>query len=152
MMRRREFITLLGGAAAWPLVARAQQGERMRRIGVLMGLSESDPEAQSRIAAFRKSLQGLGWTEGRNVQADYYWAAGDIDRTHALAKELVRSAPDVIVVNTPPGLSALRVETHTIPIVFVQVLDASESTVVMNPARPESNVTGFTNFYEAGAA
>ena len=79
MMRRREFITLLGGAAAWPLVARAQQGERMRRIGVLMGLSESDPEAQSRIAAFRKSLQGLGWTEGRNVQADYYRAAGDID-------------------------------------------------------------------------
>src|SRR5262249_22824881 len=131
-----------------PLAARAQQGERMRRIGVLMGLSESDPEAQSRIAAFRKTLQGLGWTEGRNVQADYYWAAGDIDRTHALAKELVSSAPDVIVVNTPPGLSALRVETHTIPIVFVQVLDASESTVVLNPACPESNVTGFTNFYE----
>ena len=79
-MRRREFITLLGGAAvAWPLAARAQQGERMRRIDVLMGLSESDPEAQSRIAAFRKMLQGLGWTEGRNVQADYYRAAGDID-------------------------------------------------------------------------
>src|SRR6516225_10144484 len=147
-LRRRAFITLVGGAAAWPLAARAQQRERMRRIGVLMGLSESDPEAQSRIAAFRKTLQGLGWTEGRNVQADYYWAAGDIDRTHALAKELVSSAPDVIVVNTPPGLSALRVETHTIPIVFVQVLDASESTVVLNPARPESNVTGFTNFYE----
>src|SRR5262245_25593711 len=113
--RRRAFITLLGGAAAWPLAARAQQSSRMRRIGVLMGLSESDPEAQSRIAAFRKTLQGLGWTEGRNVQADYYWAAGDIDRTHTLAKELVNSAPDVIVVNTPPGLSALRVETHTIP-------------------------------------
>src|SRR5215813_13488247 len=127
-MRRREFITLLGGAAAWPLAAHAQQSTRTRRTGVLMGLSESDPEAQSRIAAFRKTLRGLGWTEGRNVQADYYWAAGDIGRTHALAKELVSSAPDVIVVNTPPGLSALRVETHTIPIVFVQVLDASEST------------------------
>src|SRR5262249_39479372 len=124
--RRKFLVTLAGAAAAWPVAARAQQSSRMRRIGVLMGLSESDPEAQSRIAAFRKTLQGLGWTEGRNVQADYYWAAGDIDRTHALAKELVSSAPDVIVVNTPPGLSALRVETHTIPIVFVQVLDASE--------------------------
>src|SRR5262249_44397760 len=99
---RRKFLATLGGAAvAWPLAARAQQSSRMRRIGVLMGLSESDPEAQSRIAAFRKALQVLGWTEGRNVQADYYWAAGDIDRTHALAKELVSSAPDVIVVNTP---------------------------------------------------
>jgi putative ABC transport system substrate-binding protein len=87
-MKRREFIALLGGAAAtWPVVARA--GERVRRIGVLMGLTESDPEAQSRIAAFRKTLQCLGWTEGRNVRVDYYWAAGDIDRTHALAKELV---------------------------------------------------------------
>jgi len=148
-LRRREFIFTLGGAAAaWPLAARAQQPERMRRIGVLMGLAESDPEGQSRIVAFRKTLQDLGWTEGRNVQTDYYWAAGDVDRTHALARNLVSSAPDVIVVNTPPGLSALRVETHTIPIIFVQVLDASESTVVMNPARPESNVTGFTNFYE----
>jgi putative ABC transport system substrate-binding protein len=148
-LRRREFIFTLGGAAAaWPLAARAQQPERMRRIGVLMGLAESDPEGQSRIVAFRKTLQDLGWTEGRNVQTDYYWAAGDVDRTHALARKLVSSAPDVIVVNTPPGLSALRVETHTIPIIFVQVLDASESTVVMNPARPESNVTGFTNFYE----
>src|SRR5262249_25479237 len=145
---RRELLVALGGAAAWPLAARAQQSNRMRRIGVLMGLSESDPEAQSRIAAFRKTLQDLGWTEARNVRTDYYWAAGDIDRTHALAKELVSSALDVIVVNTPPGLSALRVETHTISIVFVQVLDASESTVVLNPARPESNVTGFTNFYE----
>jgi len=146
---RRELLVALGGAAAaWPLAARAQQSSRIRRVDVLMGLTESDPEAQSRIAAFHKTLQGLGWTEGRNVQVDYYWAAGDIDRTHTLAKELVSSAPDVIVVNTPPGLSALRVETHTIPIVFVQLLDASESTVVLNPARPESNVTGFTNFYE----
>ena len=149
-IRRREFVILLGGsaAAAWPLAARAQQSDGRRRVGVLMGLAESDPEGQSRIVAFRKTLQDLGWTEGRNIQTDYYWAAGDVDRTHALARKLVSSAPDVIVVNTPPGLSALRVETHTIPIIFVQVLDASESTVVMNPARPESNVTGFTNFYE----
>ena len=151
-MKRREFITLVGCAAVWPLAARAQQRERPRRIGVLMGLTESDPEAQSRIAAFRKTLQDLGWTEGRNVRTDYYWAAGDLDRTHALAKELVSSTPDVIVVNTPPGLSALRLQTHIIPIIFVQVLDASESTVVMNPARPESNVTGFTNFYEYGVS
>src|SRR5262249_3050722 len=135
---RRKFLATLGGAAvAWPLAARAQQSSRMRRIGVLMGLSESDPEAQSRIAAFRKALQVLGRTAGRTVQAGYYWAGGHPDRTHALAKELVTSAPDVIIVNTPPGLSALRVETPTIPIVFVQVLDASESTVVLNPARPE---------------
>ena len=152
-MKRREFITLLGSAAAaWPLTARAQQGERVRRVGVLTGLTQSDPEGQSRIAAFRKTLQGLGWTEGRDLRTDYYWAAGDVERAHALAKELVSSAPDVIVVNTPPGLSALRLETHTIPIIFVQVLDASESTVVMNPARPESNVTGFTNFYEYGVS
>ena len=144
---RRELLAAFGGAVAWPLAARAQQSNRMRRVGVLMGLTQSDPEGQSRIAAFRKTLQGLGWTEGRDLRTDYYWAAGDVERTHALAKELVSSAPDVIVVNTPPGLSALRVETHTIPIIFVQVLDASESTVVLNPARPESNVTGFTNFY-----
>src|SRR5215813_13170367 len=130
LIGRRDFVTLLSGAAAaWPLAARAQQPDRMRRIGVLMGLTDSDPEAQSRIAAFRKTLQDMGWTEGRNVRTDYYWAAGDIDRTHALAKELVSSTPDVIVVNTPPGLSALRVETHTIPIIFVQVLDASEATL-----------------------
>jgi len=150
---RRDLISGLAVAASvWPLAVRAQQSGRVRRIGVLMGLAESDPEGQSRIAAFRKTLQDMGWTEGRNVRVDYYWAAGDIDRTHALAKELVGSAPDVIVVNTPPGLSALRLETHTIPIVFVQVLDASESTVVLNPARPESNVTGFTNFYEYGVS
>src|SRR5262245_66384733 len=94
---RRELLAALGGAAAaWPLAARAQQADHVRRIGVLMGLAESDPEGQSRIAAFRKTLQGLGWTEGRNVRLDYYWAAGDIDRTHALAKELVSSATDGI--------------------------------------------------------
>ena len=146
-IKRREFITLIGGAAAaWPLAARAQQ--RMRRIGVLMGLAEDDPEGRSRLAALARALQVLGWIEGHNIRTDYRWAAGDIERTHILATELVRSAPDAIVVNTPPGLSALQVKTHTIPIVFVQVLDASESAIVVNPARPEANVTGFTNFYE----
>jgi putative ABC transport system substrate-binding protein len=144
---RREFISLLGGAAvAWPIAVRAQQ--RVRRIGVLMGLAEDDPEGRSRLATLGRALQDLGWIEGHNIRTDYRWAAGDIERTHILATELVRSAPDAIVVNTPPGLSALQVKTHTIPIVFVQVLDASESAIVVNPARPEANVTGFTNFYE----
>jgi len=145
-IKRREFITLLGGAMAWPVAARGQQ--RMRRIGVLMGLAEDDPEGRSRLAALARALQDLGWIEGHNIRTDYRWAAGDIERTHILATELVRSAPDAIVVNTPPGLSALQGKTHTIPIVFVQVLDASESAIVINPVRPEANVTGFTNFYE----
>jgi putative tryptophan/tyrosine transport system substrate-binding protein len=146
-IKRREFITLIGGAAAaWPLAARAQQ--RMRRIGVLMGLAEDDPEGRSRLAALARALQDLGWIEGHNIRTDYRWAAGDIERTHILAAELVRSAPDAIVVNTPPGLSALQGKTHKIPIVFVQVLDASESAIVINPVRPEANLTGFTNFYE----
>jgi putative ABC transport system substrate-binding protein len=144
-IRRREFIKLGGATAAWPLAARVEQ-QRVRRIGVLMGLAEDDPEGRSRLAALGRALQDLGWIEGHNIQTDYRWAAGDIERTHALASELVRSAPDAIVVNTPPGLSALQVRTHTIPIVFVQVLDASESAIVVNPARPEANVTGFTNF------
>ena len=136
-IKRREFITLLGGAAAaWPIGARAQQ--RMRRIGVLMGLAEDDPEGRSRLAALARALQDLGWIEGHNIRTDYRWAAGDIERTHILATELVRSAPDAIVVNTPPGLSALQGKTHTIPIVFVQVLDASESAIVINQVRPES--------------
>jgi ABC transporter substrate binding protein len=122
-MRRRQFIAGLGSAAVSPVAARAQQREQARRIGVLMGLAESDPEGQARIVAFRRALQALGWTEGRNIQVDYRWAGGDIERTRLLADELVQSAPDVIVVNTPPGSSALRQATSTIPIVFVQVLD-----------------------------
>jgi ABC-type uncharacterized transport system substrate-binding protein len=112
-----------------------------------MGLAEHDPEGQARIAAFRRALQNLGWMEGRNVHVDARWAAGDVERTRQLAQELVETSPDVIVVNTPAGLAALRQATHTIPLVFVQVLDASETSVVLNPARPESNVTGFTNFF-----
>jgi putative tryptophan/tyrosine transport system substrate-binding protein len=135
----------------WSVAARAQR-EQVRRIGVLLGLAQSDPEGQARVSAFQRALQELGWTEGRNVEVDYRWAGGDVERTRLLAEELVRSAPDVIVVNTPPGSSFLRQATSTIPIVFVQVLDASESGLVLNPAKPEANVTGFTNFYEYAMA
>jgi putative tryptophan/tyrosine transport system substrate-binding protein len=151
-MRRREFIAGLGGAAALSATARAQQRERARRVGVLMGLAESDPEGQARISAFRRTLQSLGWTEGKNIQVDYRWASGDVERTRLLAYELVAATPDAIVVNTPPGSSALRQATSTIPIVFVQVLDATESGLVANPAKPEANITGFTNFYEYAMA
>jgi putative tryptophan/tyrosine transport system substrate-binding protein len=118
----------------------------MRRVGVLMGLAETDPEGQARAAAFLRTLHGLGWVEDTNIRVDWRWAAGDVTRTQALAKELANSAPDVIVVNTPPGLSALRQATSTIPIVFAQVTDVSESGVT-NPARPQGNITGFAHFY-----
>jgi putative tryptophan/tyrosine transport system substrate-binding protein len=151
-MRRREFMVGLGSGAALPVAARTQQREHARRVGVLMGLAESDPEGQARISAFRRTLQALGWTEGKNIQVDYRWASGDVERTRLLAYELVESTPEVIVVNTPPGSSALRQATSTIPIVFVQVLDATESGLVANPAKPEANITGFTNFYEYAMA
>ena len=121
-MRRREFITLLGGAAAaWPLAARAQQRERMRRIGVLMNVAADDPEAQARIAAFLQGLQQLGWTDGRNVRIDYRWAAGDAERYRRYAAELVALAPDVILATAGPSVVALQQATRTVPIVFVQV-------------------------------
>src|SRR5215471_18866455 len=100
MMMRRDFITLLGGAAAWPLAARAQQGERMRRIGVLMGYPEGDPQAQANVTALLRGLQNLGWAEGRNVQIDYRWAGGDPDRARTFARELIATTPDVMVPST----------------------------------------------------
>jgi putative ABC transport system substrate-binding protein len=124
----------------------AQQPERMRRIGVLMGLAEGDAEGRARAATFLRALQELGWVEARNVHVDWRWAGGEVARTQALAMELVNSAPDVIVVNTPPGLAALRQATSTIPIVFAQVTDVSESGVA-NPAHPQGNITGFAHFY-----
>ena len=124
-MKRRDFIALLGGsaAAAWPLAARAQQPERMRRIGVLMGYAESDSEAQANIAGFREGLQKLGWSEGRNLRIDTRFAAGSPDQFPVLAKELVAMQPDVILAHSPPIAAALQHESRAIPIVFVSVSD-----------------------------
>jgi putative ABC transport system substrate-binding protein len=144
---RRQFISALGGATiAWPLIARAQQPERVRRIGVLISGSENDPEYQTALAGFREALQQLGWTEGRNVQIDYRWAADDPGLRRTFAKELVASQPDVIVERGTPVLAALLQETHTIPIVFVTVSDPVGSGFVQSLARPGGNVTGVTNF------
>jgi ABC-type uncharacterized transport system substrate-binding protein len=118
-MRRREFITLLGGAAAWPLAARAQQAERVRRVGVLVVYGENDPDAQGRVAGLREGLERRGWTEGRNVRIDYRFAAGRADRFAPLAKELVALQPDVILAHSTPIAAALQQESRTIPIVFV---------------------------------
>jgi putative ABC transport system substrate-binding protein len=145
MIRRREFITLLGGAAAWPPAARAQQGERMRRIGVLMGRVESDTEGQARVAAFREQFQKLGWIEGRTIRTDIRWQTQDIDSLQRFAKELVGLQPDVILSESTPPTAALLQETRTIPIVFAVVSDPIGSGFVANLARPGSNVTGFLN-------
>jgi putative ABC transport system substrate-binding protein len=147
-MKRRKFIAFLGSAAAVsPLAALAQRANRTQRIGVLMGLAENDPEGQARYAALRERLRKLGWTEGGNIDVTTRWAAGDIARTQAYAAELVGLAPDVILVNTPPGLAALQTVTRSIPVVFVQVVDAAES-VVKSPARPGGNITGFYTFFD----
>ena len=148
-MRRREFITVLGGVAAWPLCARAQQPDRMRRIGVLIGLAENDPEAQPRIVAFREELLKQGWAEGRNVQIDFRWADGDAGKTRAFAKELVELQPDVLVAHSTAATAALFHQTYAIPIVFVQVGDPVGSGFVQSFARPGGNVTGFTNHDQA---
>ena len=142
-MRRREFVALLGGAAAaWPLAAQAQQAER--RIGLLMGYAESDPEAQARVAAFRVGLQKLGWVEGRNIRIDTRWAALDAEAMQQFAKELVGLQPDVILAHTTPATLAVQQETRAIPIVFVQVVDPVGSGFVASFPRPGGNVTGFT--------
>jgi putative tryptophan/tyrosine transport system substrate-binding protein len=144
-MKRRELITLIGAAAAWPIAARAQQSDRVRRIGVLMGYAESDLEVQSHIAAFREGLQKLGWTEGRNTQIDTRWAApDDAEARRRFAKELVALQPDVILSNTTPTTTALLEQTPTIPIVFAIVADPIGSGFVASFARPGGNVTGFT--------
>jgi putative ABC transport system substrate-binding protein len=142
-------MSLIGGAAAWPMAARGQ-GERMRRIGVLIGAyAQTDPEGQLRIAAFLGRLQRLGWTDRRNIQIEYRWGAGDASRTKAFAVELVRSAPDVIVVEGAPALAELQRLTSTIPIVFTQVSDPVEGGFVSNLAHPGRNTTGFQNFEAA---
>jgi putative ABC transport system substrate-binding protein len=145
-VKRRAFLTLLGGAAAaWPLAARAQQQNGLRRIGVLMGWAESDPEAKADLAAFVQGLQQLGWADGRNVRIDYRWANGDVDRMRTFARELVELRPDVILANTTPATAALQRETRTIPIVFVIVSDPVGAGLVASLPRPGGNITGFIN-------
>ena len=145
-MRRREFITLLGGAAAWPLAARAQQPERMRRIGVLVGFAESDPQSPVFLAAFRHSLERLGWKEGLNIRIEYRWGAGDPTRMRAHAKELIGTSPDILVAESTPATASLQAETRTTPIVFLQAGNPVGSGFVASIARPSRNLTGFTNY------
>jgi putative ABC transport system substrate-binding protein len=149
-MRRRRFITLLGGAAAAsvsrPPAARAQQGDRLRRIGVLMSAPEDDPEGQARVAAFRAGLRAAGWQEGRNIRIDYRWAGGTADRVQAHAAELVALKPEAIMASAPQSVIALQQATRTIPIVFAQVSDPVGAGFVASLARPGGNVTGFALF------
>jgi putative tryptophan/tyrosine transport system substrate-binding protein len=143
-MNKREFITLLGGPAIWPLAARAQQSERKRRVGILMGLSADDAEVQDRIAAFVQGLQQLGWTDGRNLQIDSRRGAGDTDLTRRYAAELVAFAPDVILASGGTVVGALLQATRTVPIVFTQTPDPVAAGFVASLARPGGNATGFT--------
>jgi putative tryptophan/tyrosine transport system substrate-binding protein len=144
-MRRREFMTVLGGAAiGWPLAARAQ-GERIRRIGVLMGIAESDPARQSFVTAFTEALQELGWSSGRNIRIEYRWGAGDAERIRDFARELVEMQLDLIVGHTTPVVAALKAQTRTIPIVFTQVSDPVGSGFIDGFAKPGGSITGFTN-------
>jgi putative ABC transport system substrate-binding protein len=152
-MIRREFISLLGGAAvAWPLAARTQQGERPRRIGVLMNLAADDPQGQARIAAFVQGLAQLGWTEGRNVRIDYRWGPGDAERYRRYAAELVRLAPDIILASASPTVAAFQQTNRTVPIVFASVIDPVGAGFVASLARPGGNATGFITFEYALAA
>ena len=143
-MRRREFISLIGGtAAAWPLAARSQQAERKRRIAVLLGWSEA-PIFRSSIDAFAQELARLGWEDGRSVEIDVRWANGDVDRIPTLADELIALQPDLIFTSTTPVTAALRRKTNTIPIVFVIVADPVGSGFVAGLPRPGGHITGFT--------
>jgi len=146
-MRRRQFISLLFGAAAgWPLAAYAQQAERIRRLGVLMAVAESDADARKGIGILRQTLQGLGWKEGGNIQTDYRWGNGDPERIKALAKELVGLRPDVLVGHSTPSAKGLLDQTHSIPIVFLTVTDPKGQGLVASLSRPGGNITGFSVF------
>ena len=143
-MRRREFVMLIGGAAAaWPLAARAQRGDRVRRIGVLMSGDENDSQGKPRLSAFTQALADLGWRDGRNVRMDVRWGGGDTNRMRALARELVGLQPDIIVTVAPPATVAVQRETRTIPIVFANVADPVASGIVARLDRPSGNITGF---------
>jgi putative ABC transport system substrate-binding protein len=147
---RRAFMALIGGAPAsavsWPRAGRAQQAGRMRRVGVLMNLSENDLEAQRLVTAFQEGLAQLGWADGRNIRIDYRWAGGDAGRIRAFARELVELSPDAIVAYATPSVVALREETHSIPIVFLSVTDPVGQGLVASLAHPGGNITGFAVF------
>jgi putative tryptophan/tyrosine transport system substrate-binding protein len=142
-VRRREFIGFLGGAAAWPLAARAQQSDRVRRIGVLMGVAKDEPEGQARVAALREGLEKLGWIDGRNIRIEYRWADGGIDSVRAHTAEMVKLAPELIVANGTTFVDALHQATRTIPIVFVLSNDPVGLGHVASLAKPGGNITGF---------
>jgi ABC-type uncharacterized transport system substrate-binding protein len=147
MIQRREFVTALGGAAAmWPLAAPAQQGDRVRRIAVLMANDKNDPDGKLRLSAFSKALANLGWSDGSNVQMDLRWAGGDTNRIRALAQELVGLQPDIILAPGTAATAALQRETRTIPIVFANVVDPVANGMVARLDRPGGNVTGFASF------
>src|SRR5262249_4170995 len=145
-MKRRSFITLLGGAAAWPLAASAQQGDRVRRIGMLMGPDENDLETKRRVSAFTQALADLGWTDGRNVRIDLRSGGGDANRIRALAQELVGLQPDIILASGTPATVALQREARTTPIVFTNMADPVASGVVAGLNQPGGNITGFGVF------
>jgi putative ABC transport system substrate-binding protein len=146
-VKRREFITLLGGTSvAWPLAARAQQPDRMKRIGVLMGTAESDPEQKALVAAFVRALADFGWKDGGNVRIEYRWASGDADLLRAHAAELARLVPDVIFGQGTPIVTAMQRQSRTTPIVFVMVTDPIGSGLVASLANPGGNITGFSNY------
>ena len=146
-MRRRDFIQgIVAGSVAWPLAARAQQAAEIRRVGVLMNLSENDPEAQRLVATFREGLAQLGWTDGRNLRIDYRWSGGDVDRIRISAAELVALAPDVILAYGGSVVGPLQQVTRTVPIVFVEVVDPVGAGFVTSLARPGGNATGFSLF------
>jgi putative ABC transport system substrate-binding protein len=145
-VKRRAFITLLGAAAGWPLAARGQQAERIRRVGVLMAVAESDADVRSGVALFQQSLQELGWEEGRNIRIDYRWGDADAGRIQVLAKELVGLQPDVLVAHSTPSAKGLLQATRSIPIVFLTVTDPLGQGLVASLSRPGGNITGFSVF------
>src|SRR5215831_5338411 len=145
-MKRRTFISLLGSGAAWPLAARAQQAERVRRIGVLMSRAADDPQGQARLAAFQQALQQLGWSDGRNVRIDVRWGENDADRARRYAQELVALAPDIFLAEATVSVTALQHVTRALPIVFAAVADPVGAGFVDSLSRPGGNITGFMNF------
>ena len=144
-MKRREFIPILGGAVAWPLAARGQQQGRVRRVGVLVGWEENNPQQKHLLSMLTHRLQELGWTEGSNIRLDVRWTAGNVDRMQVFAKELVGLGPDVILASTTPVITALHRETRTVPIVFLYVSDPVGAGVIANLSRPGANITGINN-------